>query len=341
MRSGGVARSAVAVFLTCVGLNNHAAAEAGPPPPPDDTFVPSDCTSVRAIEAFAGAPDCPNVGYAVIESSDSDGYVDLSYGGDYETVYVANPGLILIGTANVEVYFGVEPDIVVDSPFPLRPEGGTIAGCSDWSYGSARVPVNACEGQAIRWSSSSNATLAEPAPVNSRGEVGTLMGCGPSVVMSDTRDAGGLDASVGAPPLCEQFSPDGSSSTPGGPSDPLPPGVDTSEPAGGDVMVDETTSDVVGAPTDDGTFRPPVGAATDETTTDDATDTDAPAGGSSGQDTARTIDEGAVVRGVDDEPKSSCACSTVGRAGAFSLSFLATLVAISCTVARRRHARRD
>jgi MYXO-CTERM domain-containing protein len=342
------------------------------------------CVFLDAVEVFPGAPGCPDVGYVVIRVDPYD-YVDEFnnnvelYDNEYERdEYVDISGLdaegsilVLIGTSNIEEYFGVRPDFVVDSPFPLLPEGGTIQGCSDWSYGAGgRLRFNSCEGRAIRWNNRTSGELVEPEPVNSLGEVGTLSGCRSVFTTDDggVADGGSVDASVAPAPLCEQIEPPPTTTiptptttpndTPSDPNTPTPTSTatdttpSTSDDEGGadDTASDDTISDPNG-----GAEEPSSDAATNGNA-DDATrgnadgaepnSTQSPGsddGSASDEADARepandagdpVIDEGVTARGVDAESNSGCGCR-VGSSGP-GTSPLAALLLLIVGLARRR-----
>lgn len=185
--------------------SSTARAEAGPPP----------CLDASFVEVFAGAPDCPGVRYAVIDvhnlsfldaevayvmlGSDVDDGVLVSL--EAWALQPEEPQTLLIGTANVAEYFGVEPDVVVD-PFPLRPTSGWMDSCTYKEYGEeASLRINTCDGEAIRWISDNTVELVSPSPRNSKGEVGQWAGC-PAL----NNDAGAVDASLNL--LCDQIIPE-------------------------------------------------------------------------------------------------------------------------------------
>jgi MYXO-CTERM domain-containing protein len=330
------------------------------------------CVALTTAEGLIEVDDLRPFGaeyaYLTMGSSDNDSSELVSLGPWVDAG--VNPAQLLIGTANLAQYFGIEPDVVLGPPFPLRPESGWIYSCGLVEYGpSGNFKVNSCEGQAIHWVSPLTVELTEPAPLNSRGERGNLVGCGLTPAGGGPSADGGMpvDASSGFAPLCTQLYPEPntepttpepdplSPSVPGTPSEPGEAGADSSTapppvmvtPNQGDASTDDTAAD-----DDTSVDDSSVGTALPSRTDGPSGEVDAPEAGvhnrsadaasdrSPAQDVDGAVDPGVVQRGVNEtEDASGCNC-TFGTEQTTPAAPLATL-ALLLTLLKRRSRRRQ
>lgn len=149
------------------------------------------CSGADILEVFPGTTGCEDADYVVLRLHDADNVsvqLELSNAcGRHDAEYWHYGGavdggansILLAATPRAAEVFGITPDVVLeDSPLALT--GGEVSTCFDYvSFGPDENPRSPADGQALVWTNDGWESR-EPRPVNSRGAIGTLVGCGPA-----------------------------------------------------------------------------------------------------------------------------------------------------------------
>jgi hypothetical protein len=86
---------------------------------------------------------------------------------------------VFAATAQAADAFGIRPDILLDDDSPLSRAGGFVRMCYEsLRFGEGGSIASPADGEALIWTNSGWESRA-PRPINSRGQIGTLTGCGP------------------------------------------------------------------------------------------------------------------------------------------------------------------
>jgi MYXO-CTERM domain-containing protein len=313
------ARSVQKLVLACtsiawVGIVGAARAEGGAPC--SDAYVP--------VEVFSGS-SCTGAQYVLLEVAPSAGdpssaTVARVNGCGREAALplpgsVTNdmPRYILIGTAEVEEVFGVEPDVVMPD-LDLHPtRGAVITDCGSFLRW---IDEPWPDRMALRTSDAENNTATTPAPTNSRGERGDAPIC-------DTLD-GGRDSGTWPPPLvCRP--PGGGRPSGCGPSD-------STFDSGPRLPCEPAAGSADPLPTPDATASKPPAPPVPQPTP-------LPSGADASPD-ATGPGSGPALRPNEATPSSSgCSCSTVSSSRGTTKTWLVAAAGLLLLLSRRADSR--